>query len=149
MTTYELTECTREEFNEIQAQLTADFAVKMLGAELHSDAIGSGYIKSCTGSNMDTAIFEVAFESGEIKNYLAASVKTVRFLKFTDEPVAELYDSFMEVHANLKHRLSEAEDEARRLQREAEKKAKQKEAQEKKKAEAEAKKKKKTEEADQ
>lgn len=123
MTTYELTEGTREEFNEIQAQLTADFAVKMLGAELHSDTIGSGYIKSCTGSNMDTAIFEVAFESGEVKNYLAASVKTVRFLKFTDEPVAELYDSFMEVHANLKRQLSEAEDEARRLQREAEKKA--------------------------
>jgi hypothetical protein len=139
MTTYELTEGTREEFNEIQAQLTADFTVKMLGAELHSDNTGSGYIKSCTGSNMDTAIFEVAFESGEIKNYLAASVKTVRFLKFTDEPVAELYDSFMEVHTNLKHQLSEAEDEARRLQREAEKKAKQKEAQEKKKAEVKAK----------
>ena len=142
--TYELTEGTREEFNEVQAQLTADFAVKMLGAELHSDAVGSGYIKSCSGSNMDTAIFEVAFESGEIKNYLAASIKTVRFLKFTDESVADLYDAFMEVHTNLKHQLFEAEDAARRREREAEKKAKQKEVQEKKKAEAEAKKKKET-----
>lgn len=145
-TTYELTEGTREEFNEVQAQLTADFAVKMLGAKLTSDTIGSGYIKSCSGSNLDTAIFEVAFDSGEIKNYLAASIKTVRFLKFADEFVAELYDNFMEVHTNLKHQLSDAEDEARRRKREAEKKAKQKEAQEKKKAESEAKKKKETEE---
>lgn len=147
-TTYELTEGTREEFDRIQEQLISDFIPQFTGAEVTNQLLGTGKIVSCVAAanSFETIIFTVHFDLDETKNYLALTSLATGGLKFTDESLVELYDNFMEVHTNLKHQLSDAEDEARRLQREAEKKAKQKEAQEKKKAEAEAKKKKETDE---
>lgn len=140
-TTYELTEGTREEFNNIQEQLISDFIQQITGAEGINQLLGTGKIVSCLNpsNNFESVIFTVHFDLDETKSYLASTSIATGSLKFTDESMVELYDSFMEVHTNLKHQLSDAEDEARRRQREAEKKAKQKEAQEKKKAEAKAK----------
>ena len=137
-TTYELTEGTREEFNNVQEQLISDFIQQVTGAEVTNQLLGTGKIVSCLNpnNNFETVIFTVDFDLGETKNYGAAAALATGGLKFTEESMDELYDSFREVHNNLKHQLSDAEDEARRRQREAEKKAKQKEAQEKKKAEA-------------
>lgn len=123
MTTYELTTGTREEFIEVQAMLTADFAIAMLGAELCSKTLGTGYVKSTIGKSMETAIFEVAFESGDTKNYLAASIPSIGFLKFTDESVAALYDTFMSEQYKLKAQYNKATEEAQRREKENKKKA--------------------------
>ena len=120
MTTYELTTGTREEFVEVQAKLTADFAVAMIGAELHSKTLGDGYVKSTVGSNMENAIFEVAFESGEVKNYLAIAIPAIGFLSFADESMAALFGSFVEEHNKLKAQYNKAvADEQRRKKEEA------------------------------
>ena len=142
-TTYELTEGTREEFNTVQEQLISDFSQQVTGAEVTNQLLGTGKIVSCFAAtnSFETIIFTVHFDLDETKSYLALTSLATGGLKFTDESMVELYDSFREVHNNLKHQLSEAEDAARRHQREAEKKAKQKEAQDKKKAEAKKKKK--------
>lgn len=134
-TIYELTEGTREEFNKVQEQLISDFIQQVTGAEVENQLLGTGKIVSCLNpnNNFETVIFTIHFDLDETKNYGAVAAMSCGGLKFIDESMAELYDSFVEVHTNLKHQLSEAEDEARRRQKEAEKKAKQKEAQEKKK----------------
>lgn len=120
MTTYELTTGTREEFVEVQAQLTADFAVAMLGAELRSKTLGNGYVKATLGNNMENAAFEVTFESGECKKYLAITIPAIGFLSFVDESVAALYDSFVEEHYKLKAQHYKAvADEQRRKKEEA------------------------------
>lgn len=137
-TTYELIEGTREEFNTVQEQLISDFIQQVTGAEITNQLLGTGKIVSCLNpsNNFESVIFTVHFDLDETKNYLALTSLAMGGLKFADKSMDELYDSFLEVHTNLKHQLSEAEDETRRRQREAEKKAKQKEVQEKKKAEA-------------
>ena len=126
-TTYELTTGTREDFNNAEAQLTADFIEQITGAEVTNPTFGTGKITSCINmcNNFEQLIVTVQFAPGETKTYGLAAASVLGSLKFTDESVVELYDSFMEVHNNLKHQLFEAETEARCREREDAKKAEQ------------------------
>lgn len=124
-TTYELTTGTKEEFIEVQAQLTADFAVKMLGALVASKTMGDGYIMSCTGTTMDNAFFEIGFETGETKKFLVCTLRSIGFLSFIEEAAANVYDYFMEEHNKLKAQYNKAVEESQRREKEDKKKAEQ------------------------
>ena len=149
-TTYELTEGTREEFENVKTQLTSDFIQQVTGAEVTNQLLGSGRIVSCLNAcnTLESLIFTVHYDLDETKNYGAAVALSSGSLKFVDVNLDDIWDTFVVEQTKLKATYNKFVDEARRRQREAEKKAKQKEAQEKKKAEAEAKKKKETKEAD-
>ena len=136
--TYELTECTREEFESVKTQLISDFIQQVTGAEVTNQLLGTGKIVSCQNScnNLESVVFTVHFDLDETKRYGAGVALATGGLKFTDESMVELWEAFAAEQYKLKAQYNKAVDDDRRRQREAEKKAKQKEAKEKKKAEA-------------
>jgi hypothetical protein len=125
MTTYELTEGTREEFGKVQTQLISDFAQQVTGADVTNQLLGHGKVVSCLSpsDNFESIIFTVKFDLDETKHYGAAAAIATGGLKFADESVLELWNSFNEAYNNLKSQLYTAVDEARRREKEEAKKA--------------------------
>ena len=122
MATYELTTGTREDFNNVQAQMISDFVQQITGAEVISNFFGSGHIVSCYNhnNNFEALSFTVQFGSNEPKRYGAYAAITSGGLAFADESVVDLWSSFMEEQYKLKHKFYEASEAAQ--MREAEQK---------------------------
>ena len=122
MSTYELTTCTREEFENVQAQMVSDFAAQAIGAEVYKHNTGYGRITSCfaSGHSLESIIITVYFdETDETKNYLLSSVMAISSLVFTDTSLVELYGSFMEEQYKLKAQYNKAVEDDQRRQKEA------------------------------
>ena len=121
MTTYELTSGTREEFENVQAQMVSDFAAHVIGAEVYKHNTGYGRVVSCFASShsFDSAVITVYFdETNEEKNYLLSSVMTIASLVFTDTSLVELYNSFKEEQYKLKAQYNKAVEDVQRRQKE-------------------------------
>lgn len=127
-TTYKLTAATREEFNEVQSKLIADFSEQFTGAEVTNTLLGTGRIVSCfaTAGSFDSVAFTVYFDLDETKHYLAATALSSGGLKFVDDTMTELYAAFAATSAELKHQLYVAETKANEEAKAAAKKAEQK-----------------------
>lgn len=127
MATYELTTGTREDFNNVQTQLINDFINQVTGAEVSNTMLGTGKIVSCLNpnNNFESIIFTVHFDLDETKSYGAVAALSCGGLKFADESMVDLWDTFIEVHNNLKHQLYVATEEAQRREKENKKKAEQ------------------------
>lgn len=121
MATYELTTYTREEFENVQAQMVADFAAKVIGAEVYNHSEGYGRITACfaSGTAFDSTIFTVLFDGAEEpKHYLASFAISCGGLVLLDKSLVDLWNSFMEVQYNLRAQYNKAVDDDRRRQRE-------------------------------
>lgn len=117
MTTYELTTATREDFNNVQAQMISDFTDLATGAEVHNNFLGHGKVISCLNptGNFESIILVVhfdLFDPDETKSYGASVAITSGTLKFIDESIREAYDSLMEAHTNLKRQVNECSAQA-------------------------------------
>jgi hypothetical protein len=116
MTTYELTTGTCEDFNTVQTQLINDFIQQVIGAEVitNVNSIRTGRIVSCynPNNNFEALSFTVQFGSNESKRYGAYAAITSGGLKFADESVIDLWNSFMEEQYKLKHKFYEASEAA-------------------------------------
>ncbi len=134
MTTYELTTGTREDFTAVEAQLIADITEQFTGAEVSTRMLGSGKIIECLNpcNNFESLIFVIHYDLDETKSYGAAAAIASGGLRFADESMHTLWDSFMEVHINLKQQLITATEEAWRREREALKQEKKRKELEKK-----------------
>ena len=133
-TTYELTTGTREDYETVQACLVSDFISQISGAEVTNQLLGTGHIVSCMaiGSSFDNIAVTVHYDLDETKNYILSAAITSGGLKFTEESVVALWDTFMEVHTNLKHQYFVATEDAQRREREAAKLEKKRKENEKK-----------------
>lgn len=140
-TTYELAEGTQEEFESVKTQLISDFIQQITGAEVINQLLGTGKIVSCLNScnTLESLIATVHFDLDETKNYGLAIALSSGGLKFADESMLDLWNSFTEEQYKLTTERNKVVEADRRREKEAEKKAKQKEAQAKKKAEAKTK----------
>lgn len=122
MTTYELTTCTLEDFNNVQAQMVSDFTAKVIGAEVYNHSTGYGRIISCfaSGNAFDSIIFSVYFdEANETKQYLASFAITCGGLVLTDKSLVDLWGYFMDEQYKLRAQYNKAVDDDRRRQKEA------------------------------
>ena len=133
-TTYELTTGTREDYEEVQACLISDFIGQIYGAEVTNNFFGPGHIKSCMaiGSSFENLGVTVHYDLDETKNYILSTAIKCGSLKFTDESLVALYDTFMEVHSNLKHQYCVAIEAAQCREREEQKLEKKRKENEKK-----------------
>ena len=134
MATYELTTGTREEFNTVQAQMISDFTSQITGAEVTNQLLGTGKIVSCLNpcNNFESIIFTVHFDLDETKSYGASVALATGSLKLADESLVDLYNTFMEAHANLKHQLTAAILDDQRREKDAKKLEKKRKDNEKK-----------------
>ncbi len=136
-TTYELTTGTREDFNNVQAQLISDFIGWITGAEVTADwrTPHTGRIVSCLNpcNNFESVIFTVYFDdTDETKSYGACAALNCGGLLFVDESMKALYDDFKATNDNLKHQWFEATEAAQRREKEAQKLEKKRKDNEKK-----------------
>ena len=124
-TTYTLTTGTRDEYNDIQAKLIGEFTNAFTGAEVTAIKDGTGKIESCVAlkETVDSVIFNISFAGQEPKKFLAFTSIKCGGLKFTDESLRAVYDDFVEVHTTITTQLYNAEDEARRHEKDEAKKA--------------------------
>jgi hypothetical protein len=126
MTTYELTTGTREDFNNVQAQLINDFIQQITGAEVTADwrSPHTGRIVSCSNpcNTFESVIASVYFDdTDETKSYCIVAALNCAGLLFVDESMVALYDEFKKANENIKHQLNVAVEEARRREKEAQK----------------------------
>lgn len=134
MTTYELTTGTHEDFENVKTQLISDFIQQITGAEVHNQLLGKGKIVSCYNAcnTLESLIFTVHFDLGETKRYGAGVALTSGGLKFVDESLVELWDTFMSEQYKLKSAYYKAAEDDRRRQNEAQKLEKKRKENEKK-----------------
>jgi hypothetical protein len=134
MATYELTTGTREDFENVKTQLISDFIQQVTGAEVNNQLLGPGRIVSCLNAcnTLESLIFTVHFDLDEIKNYGAAAALASGGLKFADELLVVLWDSFVEEQYKLKAQYNKAAEDDRRRHNEAQKLEKRRKDNEKK-----------------
>ena len=127
MTTYELTTGTREDFENVKAQLISDFIQQVTGAEVNNQLLGHGYITSCLNpcNSFESLIFTVHYDLDETKHYGAAVALSSGSLKFVDASLDNIWDDFVVEQYKLKAAYGKAVDEAQRRQKEEKKKAEQ------------------------
>jgi hypothetical protein len=124
MTTYELTvNSTGEEFFNARSQLINEFIQRITGAEVENQLLGPGHIVSCLNAcnTLESLIFTVHFDLDETKNYGAAVALASGGLKFADESMVDLWNSFMEEQHKLTSEYNKAAEDDRRRQKEEQK----------------------------
>lgn len=114
---------TRSDFDAAQATLTDEFIEQILNAEVVSRFFGHGYITSCYNpcNDFESIIITVCFDNGEIKKYGAAVVLNNNSLKFADTETLDLWNSYLDVHNDLKSQLAKVNAEMRAREKELQK----------------------------
>ena len=133
MTTYDLTSI-HEEFETVKTQLISEFIQQITGAEVNNQLFGHGKIVSCYNAcnTLESLIVSVHFDLDETKNYGLSAALSSGGLKFVDESMLSLWETFTEEQYKLKTEYNKFADEARCREKEAEKLEKKRKENEKK-----------------
>ena len=119
----------REDFETDKTRLISGLIQKITGAEVNNQLLGHGKIVSCLNvcNTLESLIVTVHFDLDETKNYGLSVAMYSGGLKFVDESLVELWETFIEEQDKLKTQYNKAvEDEQCRLKEEAKKEQKRK-----------------------
>ena len=122
---YELINPTRENYHAVLAQMVADYAANVIGAEVYNHGSGYGRIVDCfaSGTAFDSTVFTVHFDNADDndnKNYLAAFAIEHGGLVLTDKSLVDLWNDFMEQQYKLRAQYNKAVEDRQRREKEAE-----------------------------
>ena len=112
-----------DDYAAAQTQIINEFGEQIMNAEVSNRVLGSGKIVSIANpcNDFESILVTVHFDLDETKAYgIAIALKTGN-LKFADESLIDLWNSYFEVHTTLKSQLSKANTETRAREKEAQK----------------------------
>ena len=122
MATYNLTAIC-EDFETDKTRLISEFIQQITGTEVNNQLLGHGKIVSCLNvcNTLESLIVTVHFDLDETKNYGAAVALSSGGLKFTDESMVDLWNSFMDEQYKLTSEYNKVAEDDRRRQKEEQK----------------------------